>query len=124
MRPDGSLLTAPGYDTVTQLWYKPASGLELPSIPERPSKAEAEEVNEDWVGWGGGRVAGLLKGVGWGGEVIANCSFVCRLVWELGRGRVWCCFDSGWWAGCGRSGGRGRDERGLGGGGIGDVDLV
>ena len=44
MRPDGSLLTAPGYDTVTQLWYKPASGLELPSIPERPSKAEAEEA--------------------------------------------------------------------------------
>jgi hypothetical protein len=42
MRPDGSLLTAPGYDTATQLWYKPASGLELPPIPERPTRAEAE----------------------------------------------------------------------------------
>ena len=42
MRPDGSLLTTPGYDVATQLWYKPAGDLELPPIPERPTKTEAE----------------------------------------------------------------------------------
>jgi len=38
MRPDGSLLTEPGYDKATQLWYKSAGDVELPTIPERPSQ--------------------------------------------------------------------------------------
>ena len=42
MRPDGSLLTTPGYDVATELWYKPAGDLELPPTPERPTKTEAE----------------------------------------------------------------------------------
>jgi hypothetical protein len=40
MRPDGSLLTEPGYDPVTQLWYKPGRDV-VPAVPERPTKAEA-----------------------------------------------------------------------------------
>jgi len=42
MRPDGSLLFVPGYDPATELWYKPAGDLELPPIPERPTKADAK----------------------------------------------------------------------------------
>jgi hypothetical protein len=41
MRPDGSLLTKPGYDPATQLWYKPSSDITLPPIPERPTRADA-----------------------------------------------------------------------------------
>jgi putative DNA primase/helicase len=32
MRSDGSLITAPGYDAATQLWYKPTDNIELPPI--------------------------------------------------------------------------------------------
>ena len=42
MRPDGSLLTAPGYDAATQLWHKSSGDIELPVIPERPTKDEAQ----------------------------------------------------------------------------------
>jgi hypothetical protein len=41
MRPDGSLLTVPGYDKATQLWYKSSGDIELPDIPERPTKEDA-----------------------------------------------------------------------------------
>lgn len=44
MRPDGSLLTEPGYDPVTSLWYKSAGDIELPPIPERPTKDDAERA--------------------------------------------------------------------------------
>jgi putative DNA primase/helicase len=42
MRPDGALLIEPGYDAVTQLWYKPAPDVELPVIPDQPTKEQAE----------------------------------------------------------------------------------
>jgi len=42
MRRDGSLVTQPGYDALTQLWYKPGADIELPSVLDRPSKADAE----------------------------------------------------------------------------------
>jgi putative DNA primase/helicase len=41
MRPDGSLLTEPGYDPQTQLWYKPSDNIKLPSIPNNPNKDDA-----------------------------------------------------------------------------------
>src|SRR5262249_41525281 len=41
MRHDGSLLTKPGYDPATQLWFKSSGDVELPPIPEQPSKADA-----------------------------------------------------------------------------------
>ena len=44
MRPDGSLLTQPGYDPATQLWYKPAADITLLPIPERPTKEQALAV--------------------------------------------------------------------------------
>lgn len=44
MRPDGSLLTEPGYDVITQLWYKPAGDIQLPAVPDRPTKAQADEA--------------------------------------------------------------------------------
>jgi hypothetical protein len=56
MRPDGSLITTPGYDPATQLWYKPTSGIDLPPIGE--TKADA------------------LKALAELKELIAECAFV------------------------------------------------
>lgn len=44
MRPDGSLLTVPGYDKATQLWYKSSGDIELPDIPEQPTKEDAQQA--------------------------------------------------------------------------------
>ncbi len=41
MRNDGTLLSEPGYDRDTQLWYKPAGDVELPLVPERPTRDDA-----------------------------------------------------------------------------------
>lgn len=41
MRPDGSLLTTPGYDAATRLFLVPDPALVLPPIPDRPTRAEA-----------------------------------------------------------------------------------
>jgi putative DNA primase/helicase len=46
MRPDGSLITEPGYDKATKLYYKKASDIELSKIPEKPSKAQAAKALE------------------------------------------------------------------------------
>lgn len=43
MRPDGSLLTEPGYDAATQLWYKPAGDITLPDMPDQPTEAQARD---------------------------------------------------------------------------------
>jgi putative DNA primase/helicase len=55
MKPDGSLLTEPGYDEVTELWFKPSSKITLPPIPERPTKEEAKAalatLNELLIGF-------------------------------------------------------------------------
>ena len=40
IRPDGSLLTEPGYDAATRLYYDPAPGLSVPPIPQAPSSGE------------------------------------------------------------------------------------
>jgi putative DNA primase/helicase len=42
MRRDGSILSKPGYDPQTRLWCN--SNVELPQIPERPSRAQAEQA--------------------------------------------------------------------------------
>jgi len=48
------LLTEPGYDQATQLWYKSSGEVVLPPIPERPSKAQAKAALAT--------LNGLLKG--------------------------------------------------------------
>lgn len=40
LRPDGSLLTAAGYDAATRLYHIPAPGLHVPAIPDRPTAGE------------------------------------------------------------------------------------
>jgi RepB DNA-primase N-terminal domain len=40
LRPDGSLLSAPGYDPRSELYLLP--GLQLPPIPDRPTREQAE----------------------------------------------------------------------------------
>jgi hypothetical protein len=55
MRRDGSLITNPGYDAATQLWYKPASDIELSAIHDDRSAAE--------------KALAKLK------ELIAECAF-------------------------------------------------
>ncbi len=37
IRPDGTIVTEPGYDPVTRLVYTPADGLNVPAIPEAPT---------------------------------------------------------------------------------------
>ncbi|GER88885.1 hypothetical protein KDW_30470 [Dictyobacter vulcani] len=37
LRPDGTLLTTPGYDEMTQLYYSPVPSLYVPSIAEHPT---------------------------------------------------------------------------------------
>jgi hypothetical protein len=41
LRPDLTLITQPGYDPTTKLWYKPSDNVRLPPITERPSQQEA-----------------------------------------------------------------------------------
>ena len=41
LRPDGSVLDTPGYDTATRLIYEPSADLHLGHIPEKPTKAQA-----------------------------------------------------------------------------------
>ena len=42
MRPDGSILSAPGYDPATRLFYQPAPGFEMPEIPDNPTAKHVE----------------------------------------------------------------------------------
>jgi len=44
MRPDLSLLTEPGYDAATQVWLKPSDDVQLPPIPERPTRDDAKKA--------------------------------------------------------------------------------
>lgn len=46
MRPDGTLLTKPGFDAATGLWYAPAGDVALPEIPECPTREDAQEALE------------------------------------------------------------------------------
>ena len=43
LRPDGSILTKPGYDTATGLLFDPR-GVTFPTMSDRPSKADAESA--------------------------------------------------------------------------------
>ena len=42
LRPDGSMLTAPGYDAATRLYHVPDPALRLPTIKPKPSRADGE----------------------------------------------------------------------------------
>jgi hypothetical protein len=46
IRPDGSLLTEPGYDSATGYYLQKPSDLMMPEVPERPSRADAERSLE------------------------------------------------------------------------------
>lgn len=42
LRPDGGLLIEPGYDSATRLWHWPDQALNMPAIPDEPTKSDAE----------------------------------------------------------------------------------
>lgn len=44
LRPDGSILLAPGYDRTTRLVYQPSRELTLPRIPDQPTREQAGEA--------------------------------------------------------------------------------
>ena len=44
LRPDGTILTASGYDLSTRLIYAPAPGLQVPPIPQQPTQQAAAEL--------------------------------------------------------------------------------
>jgi hypothetical protein len=53
LRSDGSLVTIPGYDPASRMYYVPAPGLEVPPIPVQPSAEEvraAVDQIEDVIG--------------------------------------------------------------------------
>lgn len=43
---DGEVVTTPGYQPQTLLWYSPAPDLELPAIPERPTASDVTAAAE------------------------------------------------------------------------------
>jgi hypothetical protein len=46
LRPDGSILRTPGYDTATRLYYVPGCGLERLAVPDAPTKEDAKAAME------------------------------------------------------------------------------
>ena len=42
LRSDGSIVTEPGYDEATHLYYQPQPGLKMPSVPDKPSQKQLE----------------------------------------------------------------------------------
>ncbi len=42
LRPDGSVITEPGYDPATGLYHRPAAGLIVPLVPTNPTRAEMD----------------------------------------------------------------------------------
>ncbi len=44
VRGDGSILIDSGYDEITELYYVPAPGLEIPSIPDAPTTEEIQQA--------------------------------------------------------------------------------
>jgi hypothetical protein len=44
IRPDGSILSIPGYDSATRLFYKPAAGLVVPKISHHPTIDEVKSA--------------------------------------------------------------------------------
>ena len=44
LRMDGSILTQPGYDDATGLYYAPAKGLSVPDIPDNPTELELQNA--------------------------------------------------------------------------------
>ena len=47
LREDGSVLSIPGYDAGTRLYYSPPPALALPAIPEQPSQADARAALQE-----------------------------------------------------------------------------
>lgn len=44
LRPDGSILGEPGYDAATRLYFMPEPGLQVPLIPDKPTREDAQEA--------------------------------------------------------------------------------
>lgn len=44
IRPDGSVVTTPGYDPATRLYYKPQLGLVIPPIPASPTEGDVADA--------------------------------------------------------------------------------
>jgi putative DNA primase/helicase len=44
LRPNGSVLTTPGYDAKTCLMYRPAPGLSVPEVPDQPTTRQVQDA--------------------------------------------------------------------------------
>lgn len=44
VRADGTILTQPGYDRATRLYFKPEDGFAIPAIPEKPTAKQIESA--------------------------------------------------------------------------------
>ena len=75
MRPDASLLTQPGYDRQTRLWYKSSGEVKLPPFPERPTKEDAQGALE--------LLKGVLKGFPFDGQVSLSVALAAMFTTAL-----------------------------------------
>jgi putative DNA primase/helicase len=75
MRKDGSLLTEQGYDKATQLWYKSSGDVQLPAIPQHPSRAEAVAALAT--------LDGLLKGFPFADDVARSVALAGMMTTAL-----------------------------------------
>jgi hypothetical protein len=46
LRPSGTIITAPGYDSETRLYYEPTSRLQVPALPLHPTEADARQARD------------------------------------------------------------------------------
>jgi hypothetical protein len=44
LRPDGTVITEPGYDRATGIFYRPTAALRVPPIPHHPTRAEVDDA--------------------------------------------------------------------------------
>jgi putative DNA primase/helicase len=78
MRADGTLVTEPGYDRATQLWYKPSDDIKLPPIAERPSKKDAAAALA--------KLDELLKGFPFGEDKVSRSVALAGILTTVLRG--------------------------------------
>lgn len=50
LRPDGTVLDAPGYDAATRLVLHPAPGLDVPTIPQAPTREQLDHARDFLLG--------------------------------------------------------------------------
>jgi hypothetical protein len=95
---DGALIDAPGWDPAARLWYQPAPGLTVGTVPERPTPEDVASAREllltdllgDFPFADRASKANALTGLdatNWRAELAIRFGVILRKVW--GGSRTW-----------------------------------